>query len=419
MGLMSLTLRTGAIQLIVQAIGFAGGIVVIRLLSMGEYATYTILYAALGTLSALADAGIASTVMAQAGRHGGDSARVSSIVVTGLAYRRRFSLLVGGIALPVLLYLLHRQGESWVLSALGLLSVALAFLATAATAVLEVPFKLQQRVMPLQWAQLQANALRTALVATALWLQPTAALAVLCAALAQWWLNHRLRAMLATQVDRSSAVDRDAATAIRRNMWRTLPGALYYCIAGQLNVWLLTLFGSTASIAQIGALGRLAMLFTIVQVTVSMIVLPRFARQPEARDTLLRSYLKVTAALFALGTALTVAAWLFPQPLLWILGGDYSMLGNEVALMTLSGALGLIGASLYAMNNVRGYLPPAWVPPVLGISHTAVLMVLLDVSTVHGVLLMQGVLAAFSALYATLIFLFYARQRHDTLHQDP
>jgi O-antigen/teichoic acid export membrane protein len=410
MGLMSLVLRTGTLQLLVQAIGFAGGILVIRLLPIDEYATYTVLLAALGTLTALADPGISSTVMARSGSHTADRARSSRILLTGMAQRRRFSLWVGALALPVLLTLLQRQGAPLGWAALGVCGVALAFFLGAATPLLEVPFKMQQTVMPLQWAQVQANALRVALVGLALWMAPIAVLALLAAALTQWWLNARLRSLLGERVDWRAADEPETALAIRGNMRRTLPGALYYCVAGQLNVWLLALFGNTASVAQIGALGRLAMLFTIVQATVAMIVLPRFARQSAVRSVLLRAYLKVCAALVVLTLALTLLALLFPQELLWILGAPYRSLETEVALMALNGGLGLVGGALFAMNNVRGYLPPAWLPPALGVSHTVALMFLLDVSTVHGVLLMQAILAGFTIFYATLIFLFHAHR---------
>lgn len=417
MRVFSLVLRTSLAQITLQAIGFLGGILVIRLLPVPEYAIYTILAAALGTLTSLSDAGIANAVMAQAGQTN-DRGRMSRIVATGLAYRYRLSILVGVVAAPTLVWLLVKNGQPLMGAFIGVAAVGLAFLPTAATGLLEVPLKLKQVLLPLQWVQLQTNAMRLGLVVASLWALPVAAVALAGGALTQWWMNTRLRLLLNPHIDLTSPMDPEAAQEVRRVIWRTMPGTLYHCFAGQLGVWLLVLFGNAVSVAQIGALGRLAMVFSVVQAVISLIVLPRFARLPPRLPVLLGFYAKLAALLASLGALLSVMAWFLPEPLLWLLGPDYASLRTEVALMVMAGALSFIGSAFYALNNVRSYLQPAYLPPLLGLSHTLVLLLLLDVSSVHGVLQMQAILAAFSILYSGLTFVFYARIQHEPLHPD-
>lgn len=59
---------TGSAQVMVQAIGFISGILVIRLLPTHEYALYTLANTMLGTMTLLADGGIATGVMSQGGK---------------------------------------------------------------------------------------------------------------------------------------------------------------------------------------------------------------------------------------------------------------------------------------------------------------------------------------------------------------
>jgi hypothetical protein len=59
---------TGSVQLILQALGFASGILIIRLLPVQEYAFYTLANTMLGTMTVLSDGGISAGVMAQGGR---------------------------------------------------------------------------------------------------------------------------------------------------------------------------------------------------------------------------------------------------------------------------------------------------------------------------------------------------------------
>ncbi len=55
---------TGSAQIIVQAVGFVSGILIIRLLPVQEYAFYTLVNTMLGTVALLVDGGISTGAMA-------------------------------------------------------------------------------------------------------------------------------------------------------------------------------------------------------------------------------------------------------------------------------------------------------------------------------------------------------------------
>src|SRR5436853_1163 len=109
---------TGSAQIVVQAIGFISGILVIRLLQTNEYALYTLANTMLGTMIILADGGISAGVMAQGGKVWQDREKLGVVLATGLNLRKKFATASLLIATPILLFLLQRHGASWLMAIL-------------------------------------------------------------------------------------------------------------------------------------------------------------------------------------------------------------------------------------------------------------------------------------------------------------
>ncbi len=71
---------TGSAQIIVQAVGFASGILIIRLLPVQEYAFYTLANTMLGAMTVLSDGGISTGVMAQGGKVWEDKLKLGKVL---------------------------------------------------------------------------------------------------------------------------------------------------------------------------------------------------------------------------------------------------------------------------------------------------------------------------------------------------
>ncbi|RYE13089.1 MAG: hypothetical protein EOP51_30380 [Sphingobacteriales bacterium] len=83
---------TGSAQSIVQGLGLVCGIIIIRMLPTQEYAFYTLTNTMLGTMTILADGGIASGVMAQGGKVWQDKTKLGKVLATGMSLRFKFAL---------------------------------------------------------------------------------------------------------------------------------------------------------------------------------------------------------------------------------------------------------------------------------------------------------------------------------------
>jgi hypothetical protein len=116
------------------------------------------------------------------------------------------------------------------------------------------------------------------------------------------------------------------------------------------------------------------------------IVLPAFARCQSPRDLRIR-YFQVCGGFLLLGLSLIAAAALFPDRILWILGSKYANLKHELLLMMIMAAFNAVITAMWSLNSTKAWIRYSWLNIPSVILTQIVLLTLLDVSTVHGVIL--------------------------------
>ncbi len=397
-----------ALQAAVQGLGFLAGIVVIRCLSPREYAFYTVVTAGLGTMTVLTDSGVNSSVFALGGPAWQDPARFGAVLATGVSLRKRFAYAALVIAVPLMAALLHRQGCSWVQSALIAASIVPAFLATVTGHLLETVPRLHQRLMFLQIVQMATNAMRVLLTALVVPFWPAAAVAALIGAIPQWWANFRLRRFVDRRADWRQPSNPRIRIHMLQQVHRTLPGAVYYALSGQITIWLISVFGKSDNVAAVGALSRLAMILGVLGTAFGALAVPRFARLPADPVRIRRRYVQAQLALVAACGLPLAFLWLLPGPALSILGPHYGGLQRDALLMAASSTATIGCGAAYGLGSARGVIAP----PVLTMPITILLQVLLvavlPLDTVGGVIWI-GLL---SAVGQWLVHFAYFEWRH-------
>ena len=377
---------TGSSQLLIQAISFASGILIIRLLPTSEYALYTLTNTMLGTMIVLADGGITTGVLAQGGKVWQNREKLGAVLATGLDLRVRFAAISLLVTIPILLYLLHHHGASWAMT-IGIALVLIpAFYAALSGSILEIAPRLAQHIVPLQKMQVGSNVGRLTLLLLSLFVFPLASVAILAAGLPQLWLNIKLKKLSFQSADSRQKPDAEVRREIFAMVKRLLPESIYYCVSGQITVWLISILGSTTAVAQVGALGRFAMIFTLVNTLLSALILPRFARLPNDFRLLLKRYLQIQAILVTASGAVIFAVWLLAPQLLLILGSKYAGLSTELVLLTIGGSLNFISGNSFFMCTCRGWVINPLVIIVLSLAAICLGIFLLDISSMRGVL---------------------------------
>jgi O-antigen/teichoic acid export membrane protein len=379
------TLLTAGAQTAIQALGFLSGLIVLRWLPVREYAYYTIANAALGMMTVIADSGICNSILAQGGQVWQDRNALGGLIAAGLALRRRLAVVAAGVAMPVLYLLLRRQGAVPIAAVLVATSILPLFVSAMTGQLLQIPSRLHRQSLPLQRIQLNAAALRVALVLVASVLFPVAWLVSACAGLAQSWANWRTRNLSAPLADLSARPEPEAWSRCVRQVRRSAPSTIYYAFEGQVTVWLVAIFGNAASVAAVGALSRLAMVLTIGSATFSLVWVPRFARMSGGAGVRRAFWLTQLAFVLLFGAVVALVC-AFPRLALSLLGQTYASLTQEVVLAAAGTSLALCAGCTSWMAASRGVIVAPWLIVPFALLVQAVLVISLPMSTVSGVL---------------------------------
>ncbi|MBC7915802.1 MAG: polysaccharide biosynthesis protein [Pyrinomonadaceae bacterium] len=376
---------TGGAQLIVQLVGLVSGILIIRLLPTSEYALYTLANTMLGTMAVLSDGGITTGVLSQGGRVWHDKEKLGVVLATGFKLRKRFA--IGGllVASPILIYMLRDHGASWIMTILLTMSLIPAFFSDLSGSLLEVAPKLHQDIIPLQKNGLAANIGRLLLIGLTIFIFPWAFIAIFAGGIPRLIANLKLKKISSPYADWSQKSDPEIERKILDVVKRTLPSSIYYCVSGQITIWLISIFGSTEAVAQIGALGRISMMLTLFGFVFQILIIPRYARLPLDKKVILKWFVLLQFLLLIYVGAIILLATIFSSNVLWIIGKNYAGLEDLFVLSITSAVISSAAGVLYSIIISRNWIiHPAWSISI-GILSQIVAICFLDLSSVRGV----------------------------------
>jgi len=394
---------TGGAQALVQLLGLLSGVITVRLLSTQEYALYTLAYTMLGTMTLLADSGVASGVMAQGGKVWQDKLKLGVVLATGYDLRKKFAWGAMIIACPILLYLLLHHGASWLMALIIVIALIPAFFAALSDSLLEIAPKLHQDINPLQKNQMMVGILRFLFTCLTLFLFPFTFVAILAAGLPRTYGNYKLRKIANRYAETEAQPSKEVATEIFKIVRRTLPAGIYYSFSGQVSIWLISVLGHTESIAQIGALGRFSTALTLFGVMFGTVILPRFARLPENKEILLKKLFQVILLMTGVFVMVVFLVWIFSNLLLSILGPRYHGLNTELVLNIAGSCISLLAGVLFSLYSCRGWAIKPFILIPIDLAAIVLGMFLFKVDTVKGVLI-YNIFVAFSLMATNGIF---------------
>jgi O-antigen/teichoic acid export membrane protein len=410
-----LVTMTGFAQVFVQVISLFSGILVIRLLEPEEYALYTLGNTMLGTMTVLADGGISTGVMSQGGKVWQDRDKLGTVLATGMDLRRKFAVGSLLVSIPVLLYLMRHHNASWLMSVLIILSLIPSFFMALSGTLLQIAPKLRQDIAPLQKNQVLMNVGRLVLLSLTIFIFPWAFVAILAAGLPQIWGNINLRKISSGYADWHKKPDPEIRKNILKMVSRLLPMGIYTCVSGQITIWLISLFGTTRNVAQLGALDRLSMALSFITILFGTLILPRFSRLPNSSGLLLRRFLQIQAGLLLMSACIVFTVWLFSAQILMILGPNYAGLTKEVVLKIVISCLGIISASTFSLFTSRSWAINPFISIPVSIASIAFGVMFIDVSSLKGVLMLNIMIQLIQVTMNVTYTLIKIRRTNNTL----
>jgi O-antigen/teichoic acid export membrane protein len=178
----------------------------------------------------------------------------------------------------------------------------------------------------------------------------------------------------------------------------TIPNTVYFAMQAPLMVFMSSYFGTVENVAQVGALGRLAIVLGLMSGFFGTVALPKLARVHDDRQYL-RHYLIRLGLYAGAGIVLIQASATFPGAIVWLLGEQYAHLEHEVVFVAASAVLAMWGGFAVAVNNARAWI--RYQPHILMLYVIAqiALLLFLDLSTTHGVIMF----GLWSALFGLIL----------------
>jgi len=390
-----------------KALGLFQGFLVVWLLDVSTYGFYAAVIAMATTVASMGNAGIGMFISAFGGRFHSDPVRMGSIARAAAAVQ---NVLLAGCGVLILVAM---PLQYFALGLDSLWTMALLTMLGAATMAVSVRNMMQYEILRI--------CLRLELVqgidCILLVLRITAVIALYLAGMldAVWLVAANLViSLLALGVQQRLLRPLVHAGATpeqfqndRRDAWHIvlpqLPNAIYTAFQGQIPYWLMSVLTTVTTVAEYTVLGRLGVLFGFLFEVVSGYFIPRVGRcqDPQRLGSLI---IQILSIFYLLEVLILVIAYFIRHQLLWLLGPQYAHLDAQLVLILCSMGVASVSGSLHAINSSRAWLAHSWSFIVLTVVTQALSLLVLDVSTLNG-LLWFSLLPHFPFIVANIIFM--------------
>lgn len=400
---------TGGSQVLIQIISFGCGIFIIRNFSIAEYAIYTLANTMLGAMTILADGGIVSGVIAEGGKVWREKEKLGAVITTGMNLRKKFA--IGSILITgsVLVYLLMHNNASWYYALLIVLSLIPVFYANLSDAILEIAPKLHQDIKPLQKNQLMANFGRLLLTVPAVFFIPFTPIAIIATGIPRIIANIKLK-KIANKFLSPNQEDIGIQKNILQMVKRILPVEVYNIFSTNITLWILSIVGATASIAQVGALFRIGAVLSLLTIVFNTIIVPRYSRLLEHKGDLQKKMLQIQMLLLGVSLTIVFFSWLLSSQIIWLLGNNYKNLDLELVLTVIIFCLNIMATIIYTLCRARGWV----INPILsiGINLGSILLgaFIFDIISLKGILI-------FNIMVSAVLVVMHSGYSYYRLHQ--
>jgi O-antigen/teichoic acid export membrane protein len=314
-------------------------------------------------------------------------------------------VIVGPLVLPVFGYLLLKNGcTPWHTVVLVMLAVCLLFVELNRQ-IFSSPVRIAGRYNYLQQAALLEAISRVAILGLLILLGCLSAWTTLLVSVlvsgsvVRFLIKRRAQEFIAPD----GTPDREIQRRLTKLNFNVLPSTITFVFQTQIGIAMISIFGKTASVADLGALTRIALVLVVPQAIVSKIIEPKLARAREGAD-LWRKFGISVLCVAAMAAGCFTLMFLFRHQFLWLLGKDYWYLEKELVFYSGVACTGTVTAMSMILLYARGWADYMWISPVTEVLCQLGAIPLLNLSTPMGVIKLDAVRAAVAAIvYGSLV----------------
>ncbi|WP_157571785.1 hypothetical protein [Nocardioides alkalitolerans] len=338
------------------------GILIVRDLPKSEYAHYVLAINAVTTISALAEAGVTSTLLSRGGDLLNRGMNLTRLVQQAARFRLATYALATAAVVPVFSVLLRGTGATVPNLAAMLCIAAVSALCSSVSVVSATLLRLGGRFTTANLILLASATIRLAAVVFVVVAPvPNPIIAFLVVNTLALLFESLIASRLATTLVTSGLTDtqNSYSPALAMNARRQIPNSVFYVIQGQALVMILATLGLSGAIAEVAALSRFSLGFIVVGGVISQIFMTSIARQTSNRSAL-RKYVQAMMAYLFVATMGFLCIVATPGIWLSILGSEYSGLHLELILISAGGLLSSLIGVVTSLNQARAWTRRAW-----------------------------------------------------------
>jgi O-antigen/teichoic acid export membrane protein len=342
-----------------QGITMAGnliyGLLCVRLLPKPEYAKFAVVFSALASVVQLSDIGISTSLVPLIGEKIADLQLIADYVASLRTLAQRLFAIMAPVTVLVFPLMVRRQHWSLpVVAAMVATVLVAAWFARVCSAygVVLILRRDRQRWYRAQMISSMGTLALLGIFWTAHRLDVWSAILINVAGIVFVAQSYYFRSRKLLGVRGQSTVQKRKAI-VHLALPNTV-NVIFYAVQGQIPQFLVTVFGITAAVADVGALSRLAQIFVIFAQMNPILLEPYFARLP--RNKLKTHYLGAVAAIALVCLSVVALGWSFPQMFLWVLGSKYDTLQSGVLLILIGSSIRYLSGSMWIIHSARRFV---------------------------------------------------------------
>ena len=379
-------LNVGFFQALSQVVNAATGFLIIRALDKVDYAAYALFFSVLSMIVMVSSIGIHMGMSVIGGRVWEDRQQLGVLVRTLEKLRMVLFkwLLVPFVAYTIWLFYKNEINPVFAWASLAVV-LAIVWLQIHANLKFDVA-KLLNRTDIVNRYDLVPAIVRFVAVAGILFFWPGNLFPILLVTflsyLIQYWMvNRQARELYEPAAAASPEYRKEVFSFIRSDALNII----YFVFQGQIVIVLLSVFLNVTSISNVTALGRIMVIFAILNATLAAVLTPVFAKEHDL-GRLWRKFFQSSLAYIGLLAAMCFVAYFFPGALLWALGEKYAHLRAELFVMVLGSCFSQYVVFMYGLVAAKGWVRYHWLYTPLTILNQVILFFVLDLRTEMGII---------------------------------
>ncbi|SPP97727.1 hypothetical protein [Bradyrhizobium vignae] len=383
-----------------QGLAALTGLLIVRWMTLEDYAIYTITTVVLGTITLLTKGGTHLGFAAIVGRTWPDRMHAASALDAALRQRRLISAVILPVLTPIAVWLLVRNGARGSVIATLLCLLTIYWFADMRTRLVDQILFFAGRASRTQVLDTALSAIRLTLVSGLHHLGVLGATTAMAAAagvalirvpfIERWTLR---------ETPFKTAIKNDAYfSEIRKITIRQFPLEVFSCVQAQLIFLVIAWIGLPTQTAEFGALSRITQLLLPVQAFIQAFAIPSFSRTKQHVGLALCRWILIGLLPSA---ALLLSSLIAPSAFLWLIGPQYGALKSELVICALGVAANSVGSIALQLIGHRGWNIWAWLQIPTTLAWCLIGLTVFDFSKITGVLWLQvgfalGPLSAFA-----------------------